>query len=47
MGVSGFLSKIEALNEYQLNISSMDGNNEKSVKVLGVQKVCSNIQGQY
>ena len=49
MGISGFLSNKEgemSLKEYELKITSMDGKYTDLINVLGIPKICPNIQGQ-
>ena len=49
MGISGFLSNKEgemSLKEYELKITPMDGKYTSRINVLGVPKICPNIQGQ-
>ena len=49
MGISGFLSNKEgemSLKEYELKITPMDGKYTSLINVLGVPKICPNIQGQ-
>ena len=49
MGISGFLSNNEgemSLKEYELKITPMDGKYTGLINVLGVPKICPNIQGQ-
>ena len=45
MGVSKFLNKIK-FNEYHLNISSIESNQKKSIKLLVVPKICRDFHGQ-
>ena len=49
MGISGFLSNNEgemSLKEYELKITPMDGKYTGLINVLGVPKICPNIQAQ-
>ena len=49
MGISGFLSNNEgemSLKEHELKITPMDGKYTGLINVLGVPKICPNIQGQ-